>query len=677
MVYKRGLQFRRGFYEYYHNAEIAMKLFITIQILLVISYSFIQVSTSEVNEECVTEINCERAPDGNQLKRHPTDCRKSYKCVNGEARIYSCEANKYFIDDLQSCEVPEDTTCNVICIETETPEISPESRPEIHCDMNEYCKSNPTENHLKRHPTDCTKSFRCANGEARIYSCPSNQHFYADIQACDVPKDEECTIHALECTLTTTEAESTTTVIQPESRPEAHCDMNEYCKSNPTENSLKRHPTDCTKSFRCANGEARIYSCPSNQHFYADIQACDSPKNEECIIDALECTLTTTEAEIESTTTVIQPESRPEAHCDMNEYCKSNPTENSLKRHPTDCTKSFRCANGEARIYSCPSNQHFYADIQACDVPKDEECTIDALECTLTTTEAEIESTTAAIQPESRPEIHCDMKIYCKNGPTETTLKRHPTDCTKSFRCANGEARIYSCPPNQHFFTELQICDVPKTEQCEIEAIKCGNTATEAPIEITTIDIQPTPKPEDQCNINMHCKFSPNEDGFRRHPADCTKYYRCVDGYPIIYSCSMNQQFYTDSQMCHISNNQCNINCVHDTTEVETTTVIQTTTSIPTTTVIPTTTSIPTTTVIPTTTESQTTTESSDEDLECDISRCPDISFDEVAYLRHKDCTKYCLCHGSLIYTLSCGDMLHFNLDLKTCDWPNNAGCAK
>nr|XP_022912705.1 chondroitin proteoglycan 2-like isoform X2 [Onthophagus taurus] len=472
-----------------------MKLFITIQILLVISYSFIQVSTSEVNEECVTEINCERAPDGNQLKRHPTDCRKSYKCVNGEARIYSCEANKYFIDDLQSCEVPEDTTCNVICIETETPEISPESRPEIHCDMNEYCKSNPTEN--------------------------------------------------------------------------------------------------------------------------------------------------------------------------------------SLKRHPTDCTKSFRCANGEARIYSCPSNQHFYADIQACDVPKDEECTIDALECTLTTTEAEIESTTAAIQPESRPEIHCDMKIYCKNGPTETTLKRHPTDCTKSFRCANGEARIYSCPPNQHFFTELQICDVPKTEQCEIEAIKCGNTATEAPIEITTIDIQPTPKPEDQCNINMHCKFSPNEDGFRRHPADCTKYYRCVDGYPIIFSCSMNQQFYTDSQMCHISNNQCNINCVHDTTEVETTTVIQTTTSIPTTTVIPTTTLIPTTTVIPTTTESQTTTESSDEDLECDISRCPDISFDEVAYLRHKDCTKYCLCHGSLIYTLSCGDMLHFNLDLKTCDWPNNAGCAK
>ncbi|NSL89242.1 chitin binding domain-containing protein [Chitinophaga sp. Mgbs1] len=43
------------------------------------------------------------------------------------------------------------------------------------------------------------------------------------------------------------------------------------------------HPDDCSKYFKCHNGEAIEFTCPAMLHFNPTTQTCDWPENAGCI----------------------------------------------------------------------------------------------------------------------------------------------------------------------------------------------------------------------------------------------------------------------------------------------------------------------------------------------------------------------------------------------------------
>ncbi|XP_077287958.1 peritrophin-1-like [Arctopsyche grandis] len=55
---------------------------------------------------------------------------------------------------------------------------------------------------------------------------------------------------------------------------------------------------------------------------------------------------------------------------------------------------------------------------------------------------------------------------------------------------------------------------------------------------------------------------------------------------------------------------------------------------------------------------------------------CPELDEELVTLLSHEfDCTKFYYCvHGKPV-EYKCPIGLHFNSELKVCDWPQNAGC--
>lgn len=60
---------------------------------------------------------------------------------------------------------------------------------------------------------------------------------------------------------------------------------------------------------------------------------------------------------------------------------------------------------------------------------------------------------------------------------------------------------------------------------------------------------------------------------------------------------------------------------------------------------------------------------------------CPDPDGEDVTQFPHADCTKFWKCDRGVAFELECPEYepnkwLHYNAELRVCDWPESAGCA-
>lgn len=119
------------------------------------------------------------------------------------------------------------------------------------------------------------------------------------------------------------------------------------------------------------------------------------------------------------------------------------------------------------------------------------------------------------------------------------------------------------------------------------------------------------------CETNAPPKCEP-ENQLRPHESDCSKYYECLNGISYERTCQEGFHFNKQSETCD-----------------------------------------------------------SPENAGCETNTPPKCE-PGIQYLpNEKDCSKYYQCSNGVPYEQTCQNGLHFNRNLGTCDWPENAGCEK
>ncbi|XP_031786450.1 uncharacterized protein LOC100680479 [Nasonia vitripennis] len=138
---------------------------------------------------------------------------------------------------------------------------------------------------------------------------------------------------------------------------------------------------------------------------------------------------------------------------------------------------------------------------------------------------------------------------------------------------------------------------------------------------------------------------------------DCTSYFTCRNGYPIINPCPNGQHFNPRKLKCTDPEEA---KCMVTTTTQKPTTTTSATTPTPT----PTTTTTTTTTITPKPTPS--------DPVKCPA---PNGSGDIVLLPNPKNCTTYFRCREGLPITTLCPEGMHFDPRNLICAYPDEAGC--
>ncbi|XP_025832634.1 chitin-binding domain protein cbd-1 [Agrilus planipennis] len=98
------------------------------------------------------------------------------------------------------------------------------------------------------------------------------------------------------------------------------------------------HESDCSKFYECSNGVPILLACPKGTLFNTDLDVCDWPENVVC-----------------------QKQKCPEV----------DPIDTSIYLpHESDCSKFYQCSNGVAVQQSCPSGLFFNTKLNVCDYPE-------------------------------------------------------------------------------------------------------------------------------------------------------------------------------------------------------------------------------------------------------------------------------------------------------------------
>lgn len=136
----------------------------------------------------------------------------------------------------------------------------------------------------------------------------------------------------------------------------SNCPEDNRCPTtNLLEATLLPHLSDCSKFIKCENGHGCEQDCPPGLHFNEREKACDWPGN-SCCDPSVPCGPPAT----------ADP---PTTTCEANPNCPAvNPLQPVLLPH-VQCSKFFKCHNGNACEYDCPSGLHFNARELTCDWP--------------------------------------------------------------------------------------------------------------------------------------------------------------------------------------------------------------------------------------------------------------------------------------------------------------------
>lgn len=133
--------------------------------------------------------------------------------------------------------------------------------------------------------------------------------------------------------------------------------------------------------------------------------------------------------------------------------CPSNesPFNPTHLAHPSDCTKFFKCSQGNAFELRCPNGQHWNRNYSYCD-------SIERAHCT-------------SQQQPQWPIVTVVHPTYldCPQYDSATTIYYpHHLTCAAFYQCKGGRAIYLTCPEGFHWNSAQKYCDFPTSANCRL-----------------------------------------------------------------------------------------------------------------------------------------------------------------------------------------------------------------
>lgn len=264
---------------------------------------------------------------------------------------------------------------------------------------------------------------------------------------------------------------------------------------------------------------------------------------------------------------------------------------------------------------------------------------------TTTTTTTTVRTTTSESTYTEEEYIPVPVNTMPVSGgpcPADGEYKRHPYECTKYYQCVYGEYIEYSCAGGLHWHQTGNLCDWPASAKCEKRVAPTEEVITKKPVTTSTISYDEefttrrttrkpiisrptTPKPYNKPSES--CKngdYKPNFD-------DCDSFYICVNQQWIRQDCGYGFQFDQTQLQCDFKDRVRCFPASHYLKFVGKLSKVQLN------------------------------------------DPCEGRGFASYP----GKCQDYLFCLYGTMQAGSCDNGLHWNTNLNTCDWPQNANCVE
>jgi len=174
------------------------------------------------------------------LVPHQFECSFAFLCNENEttpALLLRCPHRMQYNQPSPSrCELPEGTSCTPLITTLKLPSSgSPPACPD----------SALSYVYLLQNKANCSQFFRCYQGEAQLFECPSYSYFDPVYEVC-----------------------------KPAKKPQ--------CPSTNDKPVYLPHPTNCNAFYECNWGNVVMLYCPEGLYFNNISNVCDYPQNVDC-----------------------------------------------------------------------------------------------------------------------------------------------------------------------------------------------------------------------------------------------------------------------------------------------------------------------------------------------------------------------------------------------------------
>jgi hypothetical protein len=177
--------------------------------------------------------------------------------------------------------------------------------------------------------------------------------------------------------------------------------------------ALIPHQFECSSFFLCNRNDTApplLLRCPGELHFSpASPTRCDDPERALC-------------SPLIATRRL--PTSNNPAVCPSDDSASSYVY---LMRNPLNCTQFYRCHQGVAQLFECPSYWWFDPVFEVCKLAR---------------------------------------KPSCPLTNDELIILPHPTHCNAFYICDWGNPVLHYCPANLLFSNVNKVCDFPQNVDC-------------------------------------------------------------------------------------------------------------------------------------------------------------------------------------------------------------------
>ncbi|CAH1098827.1 unnamed protein product [Psylliodes chrysocephalus] len=191
----------------------------------------------------------------------------------------------------------------------------------------------------------------------------------------------------------------------------------------------------------------------------------------------------------------------------------------NYRYYPYDCQKYFGCQSRALNVYTCPNNLYWNDIVKACDVHENTDC--------------------SHIIPFPDPD--------CSDG--KNTYYLYPYDCSKFWECYEKRVYLLQCPNRSLWNEKIKECDEHTNVDCSHvipypASTTSTTTSSTTPLTTTrpTTTRSTTPRPTTPSTTPPppepvtppECTY---DNTYYPYPYDCSKFYECSNGKPVIMQC--------------------------------------------------------------------------------------------------------------------------------------------
>nr|AFD28281.1 chitin-binding protein [Holotrichia oblita] len=458
----------------------------------------VEESTEEIEVgEPIGECPNQNPEDEEVLLADSLNCGVFYKCDWGEPVLQECPGDLLFNAVKNVCDWAENVDCDRSNIGEESTEDSsePESEPLFACPDSDslYIPDK----------IDCSKYYVCIYGKPVESTCPEGLHYDGTRWICDYPEKVTCGVYGpQECAGNNGEEPA-----EPGAGAIGSCPA-----VNGEVDVLLPDAENCAIFYKCDNGVPVIQDCPDGLLFNANLDVCDWPENVNCdrTIDGGE-----------DSTEVGSNEDNNGSDPDPLFECPES--EALYIPDKTDCTKYYVCVYGKPVEFTCPAGLHYDGILWTCNYPDQVTCGVYAPQENGGSDE-EVET--------PAPGAGAIGSCPAVNGLVDVLLP-DAENCAIFYKCDNGVPVVQDCPDGLLFNADLDICDWPENVNCDRSSSGGNNSNEDGSIsgEVPGTDGDATgPLIECPAEDGLYATYIPDK-------TDCTKFYVCVHGTPVINSC--------------------------------------------------------------------------------------------------------------------------------------------